>query len=51
MTAQAFWESRWLFCAQENMHMHMGMHICIIIMLRANCFILLSPFVCFLLLA
>lgn len=27
--------------------MHMGMHMGIIIMLRLNCFMLLSPFVCF----
>ena len=44
-SAEGAWESRWLFWAQENMHMHMGMHI--IIMLRPNCFMLLSPFRCF----
>ncbi len=31
--------------------MHMGMHMDIIIMLRLNCFMLLSPFRLFLLLA
>lgn len=47
-TAQAFWESRWLLRAQENMHMHMGMHISIIMLLLTKRFMLLSPFLCFL---